>query len=93
MFRQVFSSSEEKFDFSIDCSDKVYIGYTVTYIMIQMAAYMGFKEIYLLGMDHDFSLDSDDYSILLELMQLPSSLHLPISKISSKQGSISTKNL
>ena len=30
-------------------------GYTVTYICIQLAVYMGFKEIYLIGMDHSFS--------------------------------------
>lgn len=70
LFRQVFSSSEEKFDFSIDCSDKVYIGYTVTYIMIQMAAYMGFKGIYLLGMDHDFSLDSDLTGTLVDKQEI-----------------------
>lgn len=59
LFKQVFCDSEEKFDFSIDCSEKVYIGHTVTYIMLQMAVYMGFKEIYLLGMDHSFSIDLD----------------------------------
>ena len=65
LFRQVFSRSEEEFDFSTDCSEKVYIGYTVTYIMFQMAIYMGFREIYLLGMDHDFSLDSDYNSTMI----------------------------
>ena len=28
---------------------------TVTYVLIQIAVYMGFKEIYLLGVDHSFS--------------------------------------
>lgn len=40
-------------DFSDDISKGVYWGYSVTYdIGIQVAAYMGFKEIYLIGMDH-----------------------------------------
>ena len=30
-------------------------GYTVTYTAFQLAFYMGFKEIYLLGMDHTYS--------------------------------------
>ncbi|MBR3316613.1 MAG: DUF115 domain-containing protein [Atopobiaceae bacterium] len=30
-------------------------GYTVTYTCFQLAFYMGFKEVYLLGMDHTYS--------------------------------------
>lgn len=56
-FDFVYSKDEENFDFSEDCSEKVYIGYTVTYAMLQMAAYMGFNEIYLTGMDHSFSVE------------------------------------
>lgn len=47
-----------KFDrikFSEDFSRKAYWGATVTYICIQLAVYMGFKKIYLLGVDHDYS--------------------------------------
>lgn len=51
----VYSPSEEQFDFSDDCAKQVYMGYTVTYTMIQLAVYMGFKEIYLIGIDHNFS--------------------------------------
>lgn len=43
----------------IGFSDKADIclhqGYTVTYICVQLAVYMGFTEIYLIGMDHSFS--------------------------------------
>ena len=56
---QVFSKSEDKIDFSDDCSVQTYMGYSVSYSMIQVAVYMGFKEIYLLGMDHDFPLMKD----------------------------------
>lgn len=57
LFKYVYSESEERFDFSSDCAEKVYTGYTVTYAMLQMAVYMGFEEIYLLGMDHSFSVE------------------------------------
>jgi hypothetical protein len=37
--------------FSADPSALVYDGYTITYSLLQIAVYMGFKEIYLLGCD------------------------------------------
>jgi len=42
-------------DFSSDASQVVIDGASVTYSAIQMAVYMGYKEIYLLGVDHNFS--------------------------------------
>lgn len=45
--------------FSDDISKCVYEGYTVTYALLQIAIYMGFKEIYLLGVDHSYSVDLD----------------------------------
>ncbi len=41
--------------FSDDISSKVYCAATVTYMCFQVAAYMGFSEIYLLGMDNNWS--------------------------------------
>jgi FkbH-like protein len=41
--------------FSNDISKGIYEGATVTYAAIQLAAYMGFKEIYLLGVDFSYS--------------------------------------
>ena len=41
--------------FSNDISKCVYDGSTVTYVSIQCACYMGFKEIILLGVDHSFA--------------------------------------
>lgn len=43
--------------FSSDCSDVVYDGYSITYALIQIAAYMGFKKIYLLGCDCNYDPD------------------------------------
>ncbi len=44
-------------EFSKDISVSLTDGYTVTYSCIQIAAYMGFKEIYLLGVDHNYSVE------------------------------------
>jgi len=41
--------------FSSDCYAKVYDGYTITYSLMQIAVYMGFKEIYLLGVDCNYT--------------------------------------
>lgn len=38
-------------EFSSDCYDVIFDGYTITYSLLQLAVYMGFKEIYLLGAD------------------------------------------
>lgn len=43
--------------FSLDAFKQVYDGYTITYSLIQLAVYMGFKEIYLLGNDCSYSKD------------------------------------
>ncbi len=45
--------------FSKDASREIAQGYTVTYAAIQFAAYMGFKNIYLLGIDHNYQLTRD----------------------------------
>lgn len=47
--------------FSEDLSIGAYEGLTVTYFNIQLAIYMGFKEIYLLGVDHFYSGDENDH--------------------------------
>ena len=44
-------SDSQRFGFSKDAVRGLYSGKTVTYVMIQMACYMGVKEIYLLGVD------------------------------------------
>ena len=41
--------------FSEDLSKGVYSIATVTYMMIQLAVYMGFKEIYLIGVVHNYA--------------------------------------
>lgn len=48
--------------FSSDCADGIYDGCTVTYSAIQMACYMGFDKIYLLGCDTNHAGHVDDQS-------------------------------
>ena len=40
--------------FSTDCLERVFEGYTVTYVALQLAFHMGFKEAILIGVDHNF---------------------------------------
>lgn len=56
---EVFEQSFPKF--SANPCRCVYEGMTVTYFNIQLAIYMGFSEIYLLGVDHFYSGGSNDH--------------------------------
>ena len=40
--------------FSADITKQIYSGGTVTYASLQLAYYMGFKEVVLIGLDHSF---------------------------------------
>ena len=40
--------------FSKDFGDLVYLGSTITYIGIQFAYHLGFDEVYIIGVDHDY---------------------------------------
>lgn len=44
---------------SENVSDHFSVGYTVTFSAIQLAIYMGFKEIHLLGVDFNYSVVAD----------------------------------
>lgn len=46
--------------FSENIHSKMYEGSTITYYLIQIAVYMGFKEIYLLGVDFNYSISMDN---------------------------------
>jgi hypothetical protein len=41
-------------NFSPDVSGRVFEGFTVTYVALQLAFYMGFTEVILIGVDHTF---------------------------------------
>ena len=40
-------------------------GFTVTYGALQLARYMGFSEVYLLGIDHNYSISQDEHGNLI----------------------------
>lgn len=40
--------------FSLDMTKGVFSGGTITYVSLQLAYYMGFKEVILIGLDHNF---------------------------------------
>ena len=41
--------------FQLDLTQGVYDGYTVTYVAMQIAFYMGFRQVFLIGVDHNFT--------------------------------------
>jgi hypothetical protein len=41
-------------NFTGDASRRMFEGFTVTYVALQMAYYMGFQEVILVGVDHNF---------------------------------------
>jgi hypothetical protein len=50
------NSSYSKEDFSYDISNGVVLGGTVIYIAIQIAKYLGFNPIYIIGVDADYKI-------------------------------------
>jgi len=54
--------------FSFDASKMVYWGSTVVYTQMQLAAHMGFTEIYLIGVDHSYVVpkEKDGYMCISE---------------------------
>lgn len=50
----MYNPNAKKIDFSEDCYDVVYDGYTITYTLLQIAIYMKFDEIYLIGADCNY---------------------------------------
>jgi hypothetical protein len=47
-----------KNDFSFDPEHELVIGGTVTYVLLQLAYYMGFRKIVLVGVDHNYPVAS-----------------------------------
>lgn len=61
--------------FSESCDEQVYSGGTVTYDMLQLAVYMGFKEIYLLGVDFHYYPGEGDENHMKELSEITQELY------------------
>lgn len=52
-------SYPDGFDFSTNAAEITYAGCTVTFTCMQLAFYLGFKEIYLIGVDASYELPKD----------------------------------
>lgn len=50
-----YRGARQKSRFSIDFSQKAYWGGTVTYYALQLAYYLGFEKVYIVGLDHNYS--------------------------------------
>ena len=50
---------QKSYSVSQDISKKVVNTYTVSFVAMQIAAYLGYKEIYLLGFDHHYEFELD----------------------------------
>lgn len=50
-----YADSADKIHFSPEANKYISQGFTVAYASIQLAVWMGFSEIYLLGIDHNYS--------------------------------------
>lgn len=46
-------------NFSKNCLRRIWVGGTVSYLCMQLAYYMGFREVYLIGFDHKYVVPSD----------------------------------
>lgn len=53
-FMYIDSTEEGKKQFDIDVTDGIHNGINVSYTLIELAIYMGFTEIYLIGVDHNY---------------------------------------
>ncbi len=58
--------SNKKCDFSEELKKCVYVTSTVSYVLMQIAAYMGYSEIYLLGFDHNYSYEIDEHGKIVK---------------------------
>jgi hypothetical protein len=47
------------YSFQSDLTQSIHEGYTVTYVAMQVAFYMGFNNVYLIGVDHNFKADGN----------------------------------
>ena len=60
LFKEIGSPIGKRFTprFSLDIQRGIYGGFTVSFTLIQLAFYMGIRELYMIGMDHEYCLPS-----------------------------------
>ncbi len=53
------NAKEDRFDFSPNAAEQTYTGCTVTFSNLQLAYYLGFRRILLIGLDHNYTIPKD----------------------------------
>lgn len=56
----------ENVKFSDRCDKVIYEGCTVVYTCIQLAAYMGYSQIYIIGVDHSYNFTTDENNNVID---------------------------
>lgn len=59
-YRIINQLENDVIDFSDDCTKGVYANSTITYVLIQLAVYMGIKDIILIGVDNCYAVEKKD---------------------------------
>lgn len=86
---------ENTYPFAFDAASGVFEGMSVTYSMIQIAVYLGFTEIYLLGVDHTYSalntVSGDKMSHFEGMKQIDSSNFYPANYVAMNKAFMTAK--
>lgn len=61
----IYLHSAEQQKFARDCSISVFQGYTVTFVAMQLAFHMGFKDVALIGCDHNFAVKGQSNKVVV----------------------------
>lgn len=61
--RTIYLPTQAGHEFSSDPREALPVGGTVTYCALQMAFWMGFKTIYILGLDHNYTLEKNEQNL------------------------------
>lgn len=59
MYIRFCPPNKRRYRFSEDLTKEVFEGLSVTYSMMQTAIYLGYKKIYLIGVDHSYAIEVD----------------------------------
>jgi hypothetical protein len=55
----------ERWSFYTDISFPISVGYTVTFVALQLAYFMGFKRVFLIGVDHNWGVTNEPNSVFI----------------------------
>ncbi|MCQ2096650.1 MAG: DUF115 domain-containing protein [Fibrobacter sp.] len=72
-FINIANSPNGKNFFDLDVTDGIHNGINVTYTMIELALFMGFSEIYLIGVDNNYALKKNNQGKLIVDNESPNS--------------------